>query len=334
MIAETGQAFPISIEGLSIALRRLLVKQGADRYAWILRDAVPSIQYIDTSSYGGVFTIWRLLFAIPIDHFAEIEDELKELEENLLTKVRSITRGLEGHQINDVSLIPELVPANAQASVPPSSEVEHIWGNDTFRLFISHLVKDKVFLTELKDELLLRGIVGFVAHKDIKPTKLWQLEIELALCSMQAMVVYLSDGFIESKWTDQEVGWAMGRGVLVLPIKVAINPYGFMGKFQALPGYDADAKALAERIVHELINHPQTHEAMRKALVHAMVNSDSYATSRTLLKPVLLISDFTEPEKAGLREACVANRQVRGAYDVKDAIYSHIGHALNRKLSR
>ncbi len=55
------------------------------------------------------------------------------------------------------------------------------WTDDDVRIFISHVSTNKSEAQELKDYLETFGIKGFVAHSDIKPSKEWQNEIELAL---------------------------------------------------------------------------------------------------------------------------------------------------------
>lgn len=45
----------------------------------------------------------------------------------------------------------------------------------------------------------------------------------------------MNKGFKESEWCDQEVGYALGKGVLCIPLsKNGQMPYGFMGKIQAI----------------------------------------------------------------------------------------------------
>jgi len=62
---------------------------------------------------------------------------------------------------------------------------------------------------------------------------------------MDGMIVILHPGFQESKWTDQEVGVAIGRMVPIIPIKVGLDPYGFIGKYQALKANGNSPSGLA-----------------------------------------------------------------------------------------
>jgi hypothetical protein len=101
--------------------------------------------------------------------------------------------------------------------VPPDA-TKRIWGDESFRLFLSHKSEVKKETAELKDRLRLFGISCFVAHEDIHPTKTWQAEIENALASMDGFAALMTNGFHESDWTDQEVGFAFARGVPILAV--------------------------------------------------------------------------------------------------------------------
>jgi hypothetical protein len=99
----------------------------------------------------------------------------------------------------------------------PSSIPDPIfWKKNFFKLFLSHISSFKKETAKLQKSLLSYGITSFVAHEDIEPTKEWQSEIEIALKTMDGLASLLTPGFHESKWTDQEVGVAIGRSVPIL----------------------------------------------------------------------------------------------------------------------
>ncbi len=151
----------------------------------------------------------------------------------------------------------------SERSVPKDAETR-IWGDEGyFRLFLSHISKFKRETSELKDKLRLFGISCFVAHKDIQPLKEWQDEIEHALASMDALAALLTEGFTESLWTDQEVGFAYARRVPIIPVRLGIDPHGFMSRFQAL---STDWKNCPLGIAKLLINEPKMFSAFVRAL--------------------------------------------------------------------
>ncbi len=117
------------------------------------------------------------------------------------------------------------------------------WKPGYFKLFFSHISSFKETVSHLKDNLEIYGISSFVAHEDIEPTKEWLIEIEKALSSMDAMAALIIPDFHNSNWTDQEIGIAIGKNKLVIPITKGIDPYGFLGKYQ---GFKANGKMVHE----------------------------------------------------------------------------------------
>lgn len=135
-------------------------------------------------------------------------------------------------------------PAHGASIVPPQN-----WKDTAeFRLFISHISKDKDKATRLKDCLAPYAISGFVAHEDILPTLEWQTEIERALYSMDAFMAIHTEGFSASFWTQQEVGFAVGRGARIISFKMGEDPTGFISKHQALPRRRRAAEEIAREI--------------------------------------------------------------------------------------
>jgi hypothetical protein len=148
------------------------------------------------------------------------------------------------------------------ASVEPPQN----WQNTKrFRLFISHISADKLIATRLKDALAAHQIAGFVAHEDIQPTLAWQDEIERGLRTMDAMVAVHTKGFSASFWTQQEIGFALGRGVKVISFKYGEDPTGFIAKHQALPRLNKSAEDIAAEIDRLLTADPRTKDKIKSA---------------------------------------------------------------------
>ena len=122
------------------------------------------------------------------------------------------------------------VPHNYTIASPGTTVEATFWEPSHLRLFLSHLSTFKKTSGLLQAALRAYGISAFVAHVDIEPTKEWLDEIEAGLYSMDALVAILMPGFKESDWTDQEVGVAAGRGVLIIPIIRGLSPYGFISR--------------------------------------------------------------------------------------------------------
>lgn len=133
------------------------------------------------------------------------------------------------------------------------------------RLFISHISKGKDKATRLKECLLPHSISGFVAHEDILPTLEWQIEIERALHTMDAFVAIHTPGFSQSLWTQQEIGFAVGRGVKIISLKMGEDPTGFISKKQALARRGRTAEEIAKEIVDLLERDDRTAAKLKEA---------------------------------------------------------------------
>lgn len=146
-----------------------------------------------------------------------------------------------------------------------SSEPRNWRGTNKLRLFISHISKDKDKATRLKDCLSPYAISGFVAHEDIHPTLEWQKEIERALYTMDAFVAIHTTGFSKSVWTQQEIGFAVGRGVKIISLKMGEDPTGFISSHQALARRGRKAEDISVEIDNILSADIQTASKFLKA---------------------------------------------------------------------
>ena len=145
---------------------------------------------------------------------------------------------------------------------PPSNWLD----TEDFRLFISHIAIHKDVATRLKECLEPYAISGFVSHQDIDPTLEWQGEIERALSCMDAMVAIHTVGFAESSWTQQEIGFAIGRSVKVISLKFDEDPTGFIARNQALARERRRAEEIAEEIHRLLMDDDRTRERLETAM--------------------------------------------------------------------
>lgn len=158
----------------------------------------------------------------------------------------------------------------------PPDAIPSFWEDGHFRLFISHLREHRLFAGQIEAELRDFGISSFIAHKDIEPTQVWQNEIESALATCDAMLALLHPDFHRSNWTDQEIGYGMGRRLLIVAVDLGTTPYGFIGKFQAITGIGGNPTRLAQRLSEILRQHPQTQRRVAEAAVYYFAESSSF----------------------------------------------------------
>ena len=210
-------------------------------------------------------------------------------------------------------------------------ESKRIWREEGFRIFMSHKSEVKKETAKLKDRLRLFGISCFVAHEDIHPTKKWQDEIENALASMDGFVALMTANFHESDWTDQEVGFAFARGVPIIAVQLGKNPYGFIGKFQAL---SSTWPMAAEQIVKILIKN----DRMFSAYINELRKCPNWDSGNILAQALSGIEQLTDAQIDELVAAYNETSELRGSFAFngdKPSVYGHglVSH-LNRLSSR
>lgn len=194
------------------------------------------------------------------------------------------------------------------------------WESGQFRLFMTHISSARAFVTEVKLRLAGFSIDGFVAHEDIEPTKEWVTEIELALETCDALVAILTPDFHTSNWTDQELGYCIKRRVLILPVRMGLDPYGFIGRYQALPG--GDPEDVARSIFDVLLKHDLTSLKMAEALVTRLENSHSFDNAKANMTLVERVLVWTPELLQKLEAAIDRNSQVADAWGVPQRIRS------------
>jgi hypothetical protein len=105
-----------------------------------------------------------------------------------------------------------------------------------YTVFLSHISSDADFVDDVGTSLVAHGIAGFVARRDIPKAARWADVLETALLQCDALAAFLRREFRSSEWTDQEVGFALGRQKAVIPLRLerACRPHGFLSRYQAV----------------------------------------------------------------------------------------------------
>lgn len=189
--------------------------------------------------------------------------------------------------VRGVSLTPSATTIVDERKI---SEPSSYWKVGYYKVFISHVSKYKSSASNLKLMLEPYGISAFVAHEDIKPTKEWEVEIEKALFSMNALCAILTPDFSKSSWCDQEVGYAFGRNVLCIPIDKGQLPYGMFGKIQALKSEGKNAQQIAESVFNAIIDNDKSRNEYVHTLMNLILNNKSEELINQLISVLLRIN--------------------------------------------
>lgn len=180
----------------------------------------------------------------------------------------------------------------------------HIWGDSNrFKLFISHLAEYKQDAALIKNELDSFGISSFVAHEDIKPGTKWKEEIKKALSTMDGFLALMHQGFHDSPWTDQEIGFALSRNVKIISINQGCVPQGFISQHQAL---SCDITNVPLRILEMLMSEIR----MVDSYILCVKNCGSFDRANQLAKLLPFITELKKNQTHELITAFNENRQV------------------------
>ncbi len=186
------------------------------------------------------------------------------------------------------------------------------------KIFLSHSHHDRELAGEIKAELQLFGADVFVAHEDIKPTQEWQEAIMQYLKECEAFVALLTDRFEDSDWTDQETGIALALEKIIIPIKLDLDPYGFISKYQALKWDLEDPENTFSKLVKLLLD--------RKVLnidnvIEGFAQRYSFKNAKANSELLNELGPFSKPQIDKIVSAALGNRQIRDSYGAKPVLW-------------
>jgi len=191
-----------------------------------------------------------------------------------------------------------------------------IWQPGQVRLFVSHRDRHKKKAKELAEALEGYGISAFLAHDTIEAMTTWQNEILKGLETMEIMLVFATDDLHDSEWANQEIGFALGRRVPVLSLKLeGTDPKGFIGSEQALIG-DLQDPAASASLIYELVAKKLDNKGrLQSALISAFTGSSSFKEAKKRFDRLNKVTDSISKEEAqriidGFKE----NDQLHDAY--------------------
>ena len=313
--------------------------KGADVEARLLREAKASLVQTGHDNWNGGIEIYALMLEVPVPAYATVEDEREQIEKSILRRIQQLMRGHGGVSIAEIVISPILLEHSRPLAVNGEGEqvgdsgealeaVPSYWAPGHFRLFISHASEKRTSAHRLKDALASYQIAAFVAHDDIEPTKEWQAEIETALRTMDALGAIISPAFLPSLWCDQEVGIAIGRGKLVVPLRVGSDPHGFLGKYQGLQTKGRDASAIAGQVFEILLRHDLTSQRMVESLVERMASSKNWASSKQSAVFLKGAKALTTAQAGRLLKAIDENSEVGNAIGVPEQIRTLISRLV------
>ncbi|OYU29623.1 MAG: hypothetical protein CFE39_17740 [Comamonadaceae bacterium PBBC2] len=127
----------------------------------------------------------------------------------------------------------------------------------------------------------------------IEASREWRDEVEAGLETMEVLVAVVEPGFKESDWCAQEVGYALGRKVDVIPLRAGLDPFGFFGKFQGVQIKGRLPEQVAKDITQILLKKPQHRDKIVQSMsiAFAGLNSERKIENINVLDDWSILSD-------------------------------------------
>ncbi|NJM28974.1 MAG: toll/interleukin-1 receptor domain-containing protein [Rhizobiales bacterium] len=228
-----------------------------------------------------LFVVEDVLRRIPLADQSKIADEIRSDLNECATSIQN-----EFLSAVRIELVDENDPdfqrsKSASERRQQSPDSLSIWKQGHVRLFISHRDEHKRKAFELAEALEAFGISSFVAHDTIEATKEWRKEILNGLETMEIMLVFLTDSFHESSYTNQEIGFALGKGVPVISLKLeGKDPPGFVNNEQALRGSLTNPASSSHAVLKLIADKLGRQDRIQSALISAFVESPDYTETK------------------------------------------------------
>ncbi|RMB75301.1 toll/interleukin-1 receptor domain-containing protein [Rhodococcus sp. SBT000017] len=221
------------------------------------------------------------------------------LTEDVLTEIYKLVLGADNHELD------EMINGS-------DSEVGN-WNRGYVRVFISHSAEHKPFVGGVAEELAITGIHGFVAHDTMTPTVPWQEQIEQGLRTMEAFVLLIHPEVNDSFWCHQETGWALGRGVPYLVIRMGADPVGFPSRYQWSNGRQDTARNIAASISTWIASLPHLGDSLVNGLLQALADVRNYVDAGAATERMASLNTLTETQYERLAEIWWSNDQLHGS---------------------
>jgi len=227
---------------------------------------------------------------LPPETIAKVRlGQQKKLAEKLAEDLNTASAGIQNEYFEAVSFeMADEDDAQYQTAVPVSQrpavnpDVLAIWKPGHIRLFISHRDTHKAAAKAIADALERLGVSGFVAHDTIEPMTTWRKEILNGLETMEFMLACITDDFHQSSWTDQEVGYALGKNIPIIRLKLqGRDPQGFIGDIQAMRGDLNDPEASVEEIYKLLCTKLGQGNRLHQSMIASFVNAQNFTDAKT-----------------------------------------------------
>ena len=193
------------------------------------------------------------------------------------------------------------------------------------KVFLSYSSLNKKLAGQLKYALEDYGLEVFLAHEDIEPSAEWVDTIINELKACDIFIPIITENFKESDWTDQEIGIAFAYNKVIIPIKLAADPHGFISRYQALKIDTNKIKSSCCKLVKVISSNPILRDLLnRDDLIKKFGNSRSFENAANNTELLLSIEGFTIHQVTDIIKHTINNKQINESSKARNKLSSFI----------
>lgn len=204
----------------------------------------------------------------------------------------------------------------------------------SIRAFLSYSHKDKRLARKVKDSLGEFGFNGFLAHDDIRVSAPWRQEILKNLRECDIFFPILTRAFCESEWTDQEAGYALGKGKTIVPLRADVEPYGFVGDYQAVRLKKAALRQTCWAITESLKDHNTVGGVVKDAIIEVFLESGSFEEAGDNVEKIMKFRPFSKAQLARIIGGSSRNQNIYGCFGARSKMGTLIEEAQGKVPGR
>jgi hypothetical protein len=204
------------------------------------------------------------------------------------------------------------------------------WPINGLRLFVSHSGQPRETFEQLRAEFEYLHANFFLAPVQIPGGEVWRPVLLRALRSMDVLISVHSNGFSQSAWANQEIGFALARDVPIEPIQNGELPTGFLAQIQGHFWQVGQERQLVQSIFTSLNQRESLWPKLGEGPANALKASHSYAESDRIVAVLLNCRRFSDRALRAINLACSFNDQVyeSGAVAQLSQLFIRLGYVL------
>lgn len=184
------------------------------------------------------------------------------------------------------------------------------------RVFISYSNHNKERAGQVKEILNDYNIFAFLAHDDIRISEEWKKEIIKELKIMNVIIPIISKEFKKSEWAPQEVGIAVFRDVLIIPLSLDnTTPFGFFNHKQGkkISSYGIPLKYLIGPILKKYLKYT------KKEVIKMLLEAHTYRHAEEIMELLVpYYNNFSDEDIKNFMDYSILNAQVYYAQKCRD----------------